>query len=266
MLNAMSLTVLRQFFMGTLTRCFPVKRMPDSVTDALKAAAEGKITLNPAVPRYGRFRGRLNYDRAKCIGCAMCTKVCPAHAIELDPETAGKKPRKVLLHGDRCCFCAQCNDVCPVSALSMTTDFAFASMGDRKASTTRQDTGKATRLPFQKEWLDPKPGEIEEFLPPVQEEEKPAAPAAAPKPAVKPAPAATKPAAPAAKAAPAAPAAAKPAAPAAAKPVAPAAAKPAAPAAAAKPAAPAAAPKAEAPAAEKTAAAKPEAPATEAKK
>lgn len=205
MLNTMSLTVLRQLLMPSLCRNFPAKRMPDSVTDALKLAAEGKVALNPAVPTYGRYRGRLNYDRAKCIGCSMCTKVCPANAIEMDPDTAGEKKRKVLLHGDRCCFCSQCNDVCPVSALSMTTEFAIASVGDRKAITAKKDTGKASRLPFQKEWLVPKPGEIEEFLPP---QDLPApAPAPAPKPAAKPAAAAAaKPAAPAAK--PAAPAAA----------------------------------------------------------
>ena len=204
MLNTMSLTVLRQLFMSSLCRNFPVKRMPDSVTDALKLAGEGKITLNPPVPTYGRYRGRLNYDRSKCIGCSMCTKVCPANAIEMDPDTVGQKPRKVLLHGDRCCFCSQCNDVCPVSALSMTTDFAIASIGDRKAATAKKDTGKGKRLPFQKEWLVPKPGEIEEFLPPMKE-------VPAPAPAAR--PAAARPAA-------AKPAVAKPAAPAAAKPAA----------------------------------------------
>ena len=187
MLNAMSLTVLRQFFMRCLTRPFPAMRMPDSMSGALQAAAEGKVALNPAVPRWGRFRGRLNYDRAKCIGCGMCTKVCPARAIVFDPDTEGQKPRQVMLHGDRCCFCAQCNDVCPVSALSMTTDFAFSSSGDRKAGTTRKDTGKAVRLPFQKEWLDPKPGEVEEFLPPELPEEVAAFSAEPPAPAAQPA-------------------------------------------------------------------------------
>ena len=57
MLNAMSLTVLRQFFMRCLTRPFPAMRMPDSMSGALQAAAEGKVALNPAVPRWGRFRG-----------------------------------------------------------------------------------------------------------------------------------------------------------------------------------------------------------------
>ena len=97
MFNAMSLTVLRQLLQKCLCRNFPVKRMPDSVTDALAAAAEGKVKLNPAVPTYGRFRGRLNYDRSKCIGCSMCTKVCPANAIVMDPDTEGQKPRNVLI-------------------------------------------------------------------------------------------------------------------------------------------------------------------------
>ena len=93
MLNAMSLTVLRQFFMRCLTRPFPAMRMPDSMSGALQAAAEGKVALNPAVPRWGRFRGRLNYDRAKCIGCGICAQKCPRHLITVDgvvPEI--KKP------------------------------------------------------------------------------------------------------------------------------------------------------------------------------
>ena len=40
MFNAMSLTVLRQLLSKCLCRNFPVKRMPDSVTDALAAAAK----------------------------------------------------------------------------------------------------------------------------------------------------------------------------------------------------------------------------------
>ena len=186
MFNAMSLTVLRQLLQKCLCRNFPVKRMPDSVTDALAAAAEGKVKLNPPVPTYGRFRGRLNYDRSKCIGCSMCTKVCPANAIVMDPDTEGQKPRKVELHTDRCCFCAQCNDVCPVGALSMTTDFAISSTGDRKAGNTRKDTGKATRQPFQKEWTVPEAGTVEEFLPPVQPKEEAPAAEAAPAPAAAP--------------------------------------------------------------------------------
>ena len=186
MFNAMSLTVLRQLLQKCLCRNFPVKRMPDSVTDALAAAAEGKVKLNPPVPTYGRFRGRLNYDRSKCIGCSMCTKVCPANAIVMDPDTEGQKPRKVELHTDRCCFCAQCNDVCPVGALSMTTDFAISSTGDRKAGNTRKDTGNATRQPFQKEWTVPEAGTVEEFLPPVQPKEEAPAPEAAPAPAAAP--------------------------------------------------------------------------------
>ncbi|MDY3868396.1 MAG: 4Fe-4S binding protein, partial [Pyramidobacter sp.] len=77
MFNAASLICLRQLFSRTLTNLFPAKRIPNDLTGALKAAAEGKIALNPPVPTWGRFRGKVSYDRAKCIGCGMCFKMCP---------------------------------------------------------------------------------------------------------------------------------------------------------------------------------------------
>ena len=169
MLNAMSLTALRQFFMHSFTNLFPAKRIPDDLTGALKAASEGKIALNPPVPVRGRFRGKLNYDRAKCIGCGLCQKVCPANAISRDPDEA----KKMIFHADRCCFCAQCNDICPVQALTMGTEFAFASQGgeaQRKAQTAEKDSGKSTGKPFQAQWLD---ADVEEFLPPERESQNP---------------------------------------------------------------------------------------------
>lgn len=159
MLNFMSLVVLRQLFMKPFTNLFPAKRIPDDLTGTLKAAADGKVALNPPVPVRGRFRGRLNYDRSICIGCGTCLKVCPANALERDPDD----PKKIQVHNDRCCFCAQCNDACPVSALSMTTEFAFASDSGRKKETVEKDGGKASRKPFREEWLDV---QVPEFLPP----------------------------------------------------------------------------------------------------
>ncbi|NLK18825.1 MAG: 4Fe-4S binding protein [Synergistaceae bacterium] len=130
MLNRMALLLLKQAREKFFTNPFPVKAMPDSLTDALKAAEEGEIELNPPVEINERFRGKLDYDRTTCIGCRLCIKVCPAHAIEFLPED-----KKIQIHNDRCCFCAQCTEICPVKCLKMSPDFLISSY-DRQAQIT----------------------------------------------------------------------------------------------------------------------------------
>lgn len=135
MLNRMALFLVKQVWEKKFTNPFPVAAMPDSMTDALQAAEEGKIDLNPPVDTGDRFRGRLNYDKAKCIGCKLCIKVCPANAMTFLPEE-----KKILNHVDRCCFCAQCVEICPVKCLAMSGEFLISSY-DRKAQIVT-DTGK----------------------------------------------------------------------------------------------------------------------------
>lgn len=122
MLNRMLIQILRQWVDDPATNPFPTKHMPDSLTEALEAVAEGRLELNPPVPVPENFRGKIGYDRAACIGCKMCMRVCPANAISYDQED-----KKVRFHMDRCCFCAQCTEICPVKCIWMTEEFAFAS-------------------------------------------------------------------------------------------------------------------------------------------
>lgn len=146
MLNWMSVQIIRHLFSKRFTNPYPVDHMPDDLTAAVEAAGRGELSLNEPVETWGRFRGKVGYDKGLCIGCGMCMKVCPANAIHWSPD----EPKKIIIHNDRCCFCAQCNDICPVDALSMTRDFAISSY-DRKSNVTL-DTGKADRKPFQREW------------------------------------------------------------------------------------------------------------------
>ena len=130
--------LLKQIFSGVFTNPFPVAHMPPSLTEALSAPGPGlgqKAPLNPPMPVGERFRGRLAYDREKCVGCRLCLRVCPANAIGFLEES-----KKIVIHNDRCCFCAQCTEICPPKCLAMSDTHLMSSYNRRENVVT--GTGK----------------------------------------------------------------------------------------------------------------------------
>ena len=123
MINKILPELINQVIKKTATNTFPVAHMPDHLVEALKSK---DTVLTPPVNVGERFRGRLLYDRQKCIGCKLCLKVCPANATEYLPDE-----KKIQIHNDRCCFCAQCTEICPVHCLAMS-DECFNSSFNRK--------------------------------------------------------------------------------------------------------------------------------------
>lgn len=75
------------------------------------------------------FRGKLEYDAEKCVGCKMCMRNCPAKAIEI--EKVADKQFKAYVYLDRCIYCGQCVDSCNRNALKNTRAFELANF-DRK--------------------------------------------------------------------------------------------------------------------------------------
>lgn len=114
-------TLFRQLFHRPSTNPFPAKYMPRSVTGFLGKVASGEASLHPPVPAPEDLRGKLAYDRDKCIGCKLCIRVCPANVIEFLPDD-----KKIRIYVARCTFCAQCVDACPVDALATTPEFLLA--------------------------------------------------------------------------------------------------------------------------------------------
>ncbi|MBN1389535.1 MAG: 4Fe-4S dicluster domain-containing protein [Candidatus Thermoplasmatota archaeon] len=115
--------LLKQFFTEPATNLFPVRMAPKNIHRTLKAVESGKATLNPPVEVPPNFRGKLEYDRAACIGCQMCIKVCPSQTIEFIPEG-----RKVKFYISRCTFCALCTEICPKKCIRMSDQFIMANL------------------------------------------------------------------------------------------------------------------------------------------
>lgn len=72
------------------------------------------------------FRGALRFEQEKCIGCKICTRVCPASAITIEKLPGEEKKFKAIVEMDKCIFCGQCTDSCPKKALHNTGTFELA--------------------------------------------------------------------------------------------------------------------------------------------
>ncbi|MDD1673649.1 MAG: 4Fe-4S binding protein [Methanomicrobiales archaeon] len=113
--------LLKQLFLEPATNKFPAKYLPSSITQFLREVNEGKVGMNPPVKLPLRFRGKIAYEREACTGCTLCAKVCPAHAIDILPET-----KRMRIWVTQCIFCSQCTDACPKNGLSMSEEFLLA--------------------------------------------------------------------------------------------------------------------------------------------
>lgn len=96
-LGAMLSDVARGLLRRPVTRRYPFERAP--------------------VP--ARLRGALRWLPARCTGCGMCARDCPAGAIELIAIDKTKKRFVLRYHVDRCTFCAQCVRTCNFDCLEL---------------------------------------------------------------------------------------------------------------------------------------------------
>lgn len=69
-----------------------------------------------------RLRGKLHWNAEKCTGCCLCSKDCPANAIEVVMVDKVSKRVVFRYHADRCTYCAQCVCSCPQDALRLSPD------------------------------------------------------------------------------------------------------------------------------------------------
>jgi ech hydrogenase subunit F len=69
------------------------------------------------------FRGKQVFDISLCISCGLCSRDCPAKAIEMVEVNGKKRP---LFHLDQCIFCYQCAEGCPRNAIKSSAVFELA--------------------------------------------------------------------------------------------------------------------------------------------
>lgn len=109
----------------------------------LKQMVKPKITRQYPEEKWdplGSYRGRpvlvLDEDGERCVACGLCSRVCPALAIEVRAgETTQEKeryPELFEINMLRCIYCGFCEEVCPEEAIVMSKDYdlVFTSQED----------------------------------------------------------------------------------------------------------------------------------------
>jgi formate hydrogenlyase subunit 6/NADH:ubiquinone oxidoreductase subunit I len=69
------------------------------------------------------FRGQPAFDSFSCSGCGLCSRDCPAKAIEMVMVDGKKRPQ---LNLSKCVFCYQCAESCPKKAIKTTCIYELA--------------------------------------------------------------------------------------------------------------------------------------------
>jgi formate hydrogenlyase subunit 6/NADH:ubiquinone oxidoreductase subunit I len=87
-----------------------------------KTPATGKYPFVKFTPAEG-FRGKQVFDINLCVSCGLCSRDCPAKAIEMVDVNGKRRPMFLL---DRCIFCYQCSDSCPRNAIKASDFFELA--------------------------------------------------------------------------------------------------------------------------------------------
>jgi hydrogenase-4 component H len=87
-----------------------------------KPAASGKYPfVKPELS--DNFRGQPIFDFDLCIGCGLCSRDCPAKAIEMVPINGKRYPQ---LNLSNCVFCYQCAETCPKKAIKNSLVYELA--------------------------------------------------------------------------------------------------------------------------------------------
>jgi ech hydrogenase subunit F len=104
----MILTILKNLFSSPVTRRYPFNDIREPVKG---------------------YRGKISFDESKCKLCGMCSRVCPAKAIEVHRHI-----HQITYHPFNCIYCGACKDGCPAHAI--VQDARYTSPAAAKAVET----------------------------------------------------------------------------------------------------------------------------------
>lgn len=103
-----------------------IKALFDGMIVVFKHMFKKAVTLEYPEKRRelnDKFRGKPVVEG--CIGCGMCTKVCPTGAISYERDEQGKIcSYKIDLK--KCMFCGNCEYYCPQGAIKMSKEYELA--------------------------------------------------------------------------------------------------------------------------------------------
>lgn len=88
--------------------------------EAIICFSNPRVTLpypfGPGSPVAEGFRGKLDIDETKCVGCGGCANVCPSRLIRFYDDGTTTRMQFVL---DRCTYCGRCAEVCRYHAIAV---------------------------------------------------------------------------------------------------------------------------------------------------
>lgn len=88
----------------------------------------------PPQPLPEGFRGRVEIEVEKCVGCGGCANVCPAQVFQI--KDLAQDFRVIEIYRERCTYCGRCEEVCQEGAVRLTPEFELAT--NNKADITDQ--------------------------------------------------------------------------------------------------------------------------------
>ncbi len=102
-----------------------------SLISPMLKRAVSHIFTKPATTKYpfvkptlpDDFRGQQVFDIKLCVSCGLCSRDCPAKAIEMVDVEGKRRPQFKL---DQCIFCYQCAESCPRNAIKSSVFYELA--------------------------------------------------------------------------------------------------------------------------------------------
>ncbi len=95
--------------------------LPYGLARLLAPDVQAKTRNRREIPLPGALADADEFARA-CIGCGLCSEVCPPHCIRFHERDGGKRVNLPFINPEKkaCTLCGKCMEVCPTNALSVT--------------------------------------------------------------------------------------------------------------------------------------------------